>query len=156
LLVLTVSAGTDVLGQSVNEPAIGQCIIKNSTIKGSVNQECHLNVTQSLPAPTLTIIGRDDVVAPGETYVTTITFEIGGAAYYPPGHVTIRADTSGIIDSRMESTVVVGGISTIELRNVMEGPNLFQASIPQPSGKYRLVLHTKEKNPQVTFSYTFQ
>src|SRR5579862_7647647 len=79
--------------QGSNGPLAGQCVIRNSTITGTVNQDCSVNM-YGVGLPSLKVLGRKD-----DGNFTVITFEISGP--FAPGHVTVRADTDGIQDAEL-------------------------------------------------------
>jgi len=89
--------------------------------------------------PELRILGRTETDNPDGSRMVTIKTEI--ASPITPGLMVVQIGAQGLKDVRIMPPIVGGG-STMILRNVRRGNDSYSAEIPSPRGQYDIFVQT--------------
>ena len=89
--------------------------------------------------PEMRILGRQDVDNPDGSHTSVIKTQV--AAPFTPGLLIIQIQADGLKDVRILPPPV-GGVSSINLRNVRRFANSYSAEIPSPRGEYDISVTT--------------
>jgi hypothetical protein len=78
---------------------------------------------------------------------------VGIEAPFSPGKLTVQVQADGLLGVDVFPPAV-GGVITMEKRNVRKGPNFYSADIPSPGNQYEIIVRTKAKTP-IGLGYSF-
>lgn len=120
----------------------GDNVVSVGQIGGITARE--VTVINPPTVPELRILSREDINNPDGSHTVILRTQV--ASPITPGLLIIQIQADGMIKDVHILPPAVGGVSTINLRNVRRGSNYYYAEIPSPRGEYDIAITTAQRS----------